>query len=309
MQTIIPGGLLLQLFQQTFGTKVDIVEQKIVSQDHDYLVLLIKLQNPHLQIVVKLAGPESPMAGSFDRTAMLHRLVATHTAIPVPEILAVNTSYHTWPWRYLIKTYIPGQEWVVVRQQMDREDLSHAYHQIGNAVAELHKIQFSGFGELANDGRVLSEGQFLAAFEKRAQLSIQSAPLRELFFSVLNNHKPLFSDIHQACLCHEDLHQHNIIFQYRQGTWHLATILDFEKAWAGYHEIDLARLEFWRGMTSDEFWLAYKSIQFIDPEYEGRRPIYQLLWCFEYARSTPEHLADTRHLCAHFGIQCPERFD
>jgi hypothetical protein len=30
----------------------------------------------------------------------------------------------------------------------------------------------------------------------------------------------------------------------------LATIQDFEKAWAGHSETDLARLEFWRGMTS-----------------------------------------------------------
>lgn len=309
METIISNEQLVQLFHQTIGTKVEIIEQKIVNQDHDYLVLLIKLQNPTLRIVVKLAGPESPMASSFDRTAMLHRLVATHTAIPVPEILAVNISYQTWPWRFLIKTYIPGQEWAIVRHQMDREDLSRAYRQIGNAVAQLHKIQFSGFGELANDGRVLSDGQFLDALVKRAQLSIRGAQLRDLFFSVVNRHTPLFSDIHQACLCHEDLHQHNILFQYRQGKWHLATILDFDKAWAGDHEIDLARMEFWRGMTNDEFWLAYKSVHIIDPEYEDRRPIYQLLWCLEFARSTPEHLADTRRLCDTFGIKSPERFD
>jgi aminoglycoside phosphotransferase (APT) family kinase protein len=309
METFITNDQLLQLFQHTFGIKVEIVEQKIVNQNHDYLVLLVELQNPLLRIVVKLAGPESPMASYYDRTAMLHRLVGTHTTIPMPEILAVNMSYETWPWRYLIKTYIPGQEWAVVRQQMDRDELSRAYHQIASAVAQLHMIQFPVFGELANDGSVLNNGQFLAAFSKRAQLSIQSAQLRDLFFFVLNKHTSLFTDIHQACLCHEDLHQHNILFQYLQGKWHLATILDFDKTWAGDHEIDLARMEFWRGMTSDEFWRVYKSVHPIQPDYEQRRLIYQLLWCFEYARSTPEHLADTRRLCAHFGIECPERFD
>jgi fructosamine-3-kinase len=309
METIIPNQLLLQLFQQTIGTKVEIVEQKIVNKDHDYLVLLIKLQNPFLRIIVKLAGPESTMASSFDRTAMIHRMIATLTTIPMPEILAVNSSYQTWPWRYLIKTYIPGQEWAVVRHQMDKEDLSHAYRQIGDAVAQLHTIQFSGFGELGNDGRVLNDGQFLEALVKRAQLSIQSAQLQDLFFSVLNNHSPLFSDIHQACLCHEDLHQHNILFHHRQGKWQLATILDFDKAWAGVHEIDLARMEFWKGMTGEEFWEVYQNIHPIEAGYAERRPIYQLLWCFEFARSTPEHLSDTRRLCDTFGIKSPERFN
>ena len=46
----------------------------------------------------------------------------------------------------------------------------------------------------------------------------------------------------------------------------------------------------------------------LEPGYAERRPIYQLLWCFEYARSTPEHLADTRKLCAQLGIPSPERF-
>jgi hypothetical protein len=38
--------------------------------------------------------------------------------------------------------------------------------------------------------------------------------------------------------------KHNILFQYRQGQWHLATILDFDTAWAGlgWRAIDAAGL-------------------------------------------------------------------
>ena len=93
----------------------------------------------------------------------------------------------------------------------------------------------------------------------------------------LAEQKILFTDINQTSLCHEDLHDHNILFQYRRGGWHLATILDFDKPWAGYHEIDLARMEFWRGMLSEEFWKAYKASYCLEPQYELRRPIYQLL--------------------------------
>ncbi len=309
MEPVIPHEQLLQLLQQTLGTKVELVDYKIGNWHHDYLVLLIQLRRPSIEVVAKLAGPEAPLACPFERTAMLHRLVATRTTIPMPEILAVDMSYQTWPWRTLIKTLIPGQEWAVVRRQMNTEELSNAYQQIGSAVAQLHTIQFSMFGELAVDGSVQGDEPYLTAFTERARCSIKNAHLRDLFFTLLEKQKHLFLDVCRASLCHEDLHGHNIIFQYRQGQWHLATILDFDKAWAGHHEIDLARLEFWKGMMSNEFWRPYEAICPIEPLYKQRRPIYQLLWCLEYAQPTAEHLKETQGLCVELGLPCPERFD
>ncbi|MEW6093889.1 MAG: fructosamine kinase family protein, partial [Chloroflexota bacterium] len=104
-------------------------------------------------------------------------------------------------------------------------------------------------------------------------------------------------------------HKHNILFQRQQGQWRLATILDFDKAWAGHHETDLARLELWEGMTSKAFWRSYRAICPADPLYKQRRPIYQLLWCLEYARPTAKHLADTQRVCAELGLPGLERFE
>ena len=307
-EKFFPHEHFLQLLKHTFGRKVELVDYTVANQHHDYLVLLVQLRHPFIKVVIKLAGPEASMICSFERTAMIHRLVGTHSTIPVPEILAVNISYQIWPWRYLIKTYVPGQELAVVRRQMNIEELSTAYQQIGNAVAQLHTIQFPTFGELAIDGGVQGEESFLPAFRKRVQQSIKKVHLRDLFFSALDNQLHLFEGVRYASLCHEDLHGHNILFQYRQGQWHLATILDFDKAWAGHHESDLARMEFWKGMTSNEFWRSYKAICSIDPLYKQRRPIYQLLWCLEYARPTLKHLVDTQRLCAELGIPSVEHF-
>jgi aminoglycoside phosphotransferase (APT) family kinase protein len=309
METAVPYDLLLQLLQQIFGTKVELIDYKIGNQQHDYLVLLVQLRNPSIEVVVKLAGPEAPLACPFERTAMLQRLVATRTTIPMPEVLAVDMSYQNWPWRYFIKTHIPGLEWAVVRQQMNREELSNAYQQLGNSVAQLHTIHFSMFGELAVDGSVQGNGPYFKTLTEHAHSSIHDAHLRDLFFSVLEKQQHLFLDVRHASLCHEDLHKHNILFQHRQGQWHLATILDFDKAWAGHHETDLARLELWEGVMSNEFWRSYEAICPIAPLYEQRRPIYQLLWCLEYARPTAEHLADTQRLCTELGLPCLERFE
>jgi Ser/Thr protein kinase RdoA (MazF antagonist) len=67
-------------------------------------------------------------------------------------------------------------------------------------------------------------------------------PELTLFMKVLDDNKDLFSEVGQTCLCHEDLHGYNILFRQVDGPWRLATILDFDKTWAGHHESDLARL-------------------------------------------------------------------
>lgn len=309
METVISYDLLLQLLRQTFGTKVELIDYTIGNQQHDYLVLLVQLRYPSLEVVIKLAGPEASMACSFERTAMLHRLVSTYTIIPMPEVIAVNMSFQTWPWRYLIRTHILGLEWVTVRPQMNVNELSTAYQQIGNVVAQLHTIRFPAFGELGADGVVQASDAYFSALVERARLSIKSLSLCDLFFSVLEKHRELFVDVRHASLCHEDLHKYNILFRYQQGAWRLTTILDFDKAWAGHHEIDLARFEFWEGALGPEFWKSYEAFHPLEPLYSQRCPIYQLLWCFEYAQPTAKHLADTQRLCAELGISRFDRFD
>jgi fructosamine-3-kinase len=300
---------LLQLLRQAFGAKVELLGYEVANSHHDYLVLLAQLRHPRIKIVIKLAGPEAPLACPFDRTATLHDLVRERTTIVMPEILAVDVSYQTWPWRYLVKTHIPGQEWRAIRPRLSAQELASAYRQIGNAVAQLHAIHFPAFGELAVDRSVQGSDSFITALKQRARRFIQSARLRALLLAALDEHARLFSDVYQASLCHEDLHGRNLIFQRQKGRWRLATILDFDKAWAGHHETDLARLDLWRGMTSQQFWHAYQALGPVEPLYRQRRPIYQLFWCLEYARPTAAHLADTRRLCVELGIPPIQRFE
>src|SRR5512143_591981 len=185
LESLVSPDLLLQLLRQTIGTRVEMIDCEIGNQHHDYVVLLIQLRHPSLEIVVKLAGPEAPWACPFDRTAMLHRLVATRTTIPMPEVLAVDTSYQIWPWRYFIKTQIPGQEWADVRPQLSHDELADAYRQLGNAAAQLHAIDFPSFGELGVDGSVHGHETYIAALAEHARAFLQNDYLRDLFSSLL----------------------------------------------------------------------------------------------------------------------------
>jgi aminoglycoside phosphotransferase (APT) family kinase protein len=296
------------LLRQTFGSKVELADYRVSKQRPDYLVLLARLLHPGTAVVIKLAGPAAQWAGSFERTAWLHRLVAQQTNVPVAEVLAVDASYQIWPWRYLIMTYLPGQEWSQVRHQLDPPGRVSALRQLGQAVAALHALHFPAFGELVADGSVVG-GSLIAALQSRAQRAIRHPRLQQLFLEVLDQHSALFADGGSASLCHDDLHGHNLLFDVRDGRWRLAAVLDFEKAWAGPAEADLARLELWTGMTGPSFWQGYQTDGLIDSQYSQRRPIHQLFWCLEYAQPTPKHLGTTERVCRELGVAWSGRFE
>ncbi len=288
---------ILPLLQQTFGFQVEILNAQIVNQHDDYWVLIAELSDPALTVVVKIAGENAPLAHDFDRTALLYQLVAVQTRIPMPEILAVGVFDS---WQYLIKEHIPGVEWRSIYPQLDAAQKQGAYRQIGAAVAQIHAMTYPAFGEIGGDEAI----NYVEALQERAKMSIKNPRLQDIMLSVIEQHEALFREVRDASLCHEDLHHGNILFT---DAGELATILDFEKAWAGHAEIDLARMEFWDGMVGDGFWEGYGGVP--DALYAQRRPIYQLLWCLEYAAPTERHLRDTRRLCEQLGLPAVVSFD
>ena len=303
---------IVPLLKATLGTQVRLVDCRVANCQPDYRVLLARLRHPDLKVVIKLAGPTAQMAGQFERTAAIYRLVARSSTLPVPEVLAVDVSMLAWPWRYLILTSLPGIEWRILRRRLKRAEGAAAqgaaaHREIGAAVGQLHRIGFPAFGPIGGSGQVQqsSDASILPALKKHAARIIPTPRLLDAFLDALERRSKWFEQHQEASLCHEDLHHSNILFEKQGGEWRLSAILDFDKAWAGPPESDLARLEIWRGMTSPDFWAAYLDVRAaaVDDGYLQRRPVYQLLWCLEYANPTPAHLADTRQVCQELG--CP----
>lgn len=296
------------LLKQIFGTNAEIAAHSLLVRKHDYIVMRAEMRQPAVDLILKLAGPEAPFACPFEQSAMIHQLVARQTSIVMPEVFAADSSYQHWPWRYLVRANMPGVEWAQVRDQLSEEEVAELHTQLGDAVAQIHNIRLPAFGEFTANGEVGDGKNYLEALRARSASTIKNGELRACFLSLLEQNTDLFAEIEDAALCHEDLHRHNILLRKESGRWHLATILDFDKAWAGCPESDLARLELWDGMTSEDFWRGYHSRREVTPLYASRRPIYQFLWCLEYAMQTARHLADTNRLCETLGLPRIEHF-
>ncbi len=297
----LDDALLIALLRSVLGSSTLLVSYRVVLRRDDYAVIAATLASPAREVVVKLAGPRAPIACPFDRTAAIVDLVRRQTPVPTFEVLASDVSYRDWPWRYLVTTHLPGVAWPTVSAPF-MGSAHQTYHDLGQAVAHLHHITFPAFGEIDADGSVHRGMSLLEALEDRAKHRVADPRHVALFASVLQDRASLFDDVTQPALCHEDLNPTNILLQQEDGFWRLSAILDFDSAWAGDPESDLARLDLWRGMMGDGFRTAYETIRPIAPRYAERRPVYQLLWCLEYASASPQHLADTAAVCAKLTI-------
>lgn len=274
---------------------VESIHCRLLKDQKDYRVWDVLLRKPSLRLIIKLAGPEAQYSSQFERAAAILRRVKEQTAIPMPDVLLADDSCHQWPWKVLIKTYIPGQEYAAIREQMTVTERSAAMAQIGDAVAQIHSIRFNSFGEVGADGQVKPAMNCIDALKAHAEKIIAHLDKdnrQERFLAALEPRLGLFANVRQACLCHEDLHAFNILFERSSGSWHLATILDFEKAWAGLPDSDLARMDLW-SITDESFWQSYTARQPVDNGYPARRALLQMLWCLEVDWDTPAHRATT----------------
>ncbi len=298
----IDAALLTRLLHSALGHCGDVTNYCIIRKDEDYAVIASRLTGPTQEVMIKLAGPHAVLTSAFERTAAIIQLVRSHSAVLTFDVLAVDVSYRLWPWRYIVTTVVPGEPWSNVPPKGHGTKPRALYVSLGKTIGQLHRIHFSSCGEVAPDGSVTAGTTYDQALRERARRRIANPAHAMLFISLLQERSQLFHGLVTGTLCHEDLNPSNLLVADAAGDLPAVAVIDFDSAWAGCFESDLARLELWRGMMGEGFWEAYQDYVPVSVHYPERRPIYQLLWCLEYARPTAQHLADTKRVCTALGI-------
>jgi aminoglycoside phosphotransferase (APT) family kinase protein len=228
------------------------------------------------RLVVKLArrGSDPSRAADFERTAAATALAAT-AGVPVAEVLAARTAGPGDEFGHLVQRHVDGLEWRLLRPTLEDGEVRSVHRQIAEALLALQTTRLPGFGDLDTTGGSAHD-DLLAALHRRADGLIRDAERRAAFAALLDREAGLFAD-DRPTLCHDDLHHDNVVLAQRHGEWRLAGVLDWDKAWAGPAESDVARMAFWDGMTGPGFWEVYRGAV---PERDGwarRALVHQLL--------------------------------
>jgi aminoglycoside phosphotransferase (APT) family kinase protein len=307
----LPAGLV-ELARAALGShlgpEASTAELRLVTGDGGRAVVVVSLAGQP-RFVLKLLWPDGSGRVDLARTAAVMAL-ARGAGVPVPETVAVGAiaagGEMEGRWQYLLQEHLPGIEWRRLRPTLDRDGLAAAHRDIARALVRLQSVRFPGFGEL-DAGAAPAATDLVTSLGVRAELRVGERRHRALFAGVLERSSHLFDDPGEPTLVHDDLHHDNLIFDRRDGQWQLRGVLDWDKAWAGPAESDVARLAFWDDMTGPAFWPVYRAGVPERPGEPERRAVHQLLWCLEYDDRTPRHRRDTARLCRRLGVSLEER--
>jgi aminoglycoside phosphotransferase (APT) family kinase protein len=281
---------LLALAVELPGVRV--TRAAVLSRGARHLVLDLALDRPPRQVVARLADPAAAPAVDLARTAAASAMAAA-AGVPVPAAVGLRRAAARDEWDCLLMEYAPGDPWSARRLAAGPAAVSAVHEQVRAVLAALRRVHLPSFGELDDDAG--TDGcDLLTALHRRAELRIVDPQRRALFDRVLAQEAAQFPDVDGAVLVHDDLHSANVLVtDDEQPT--LTAVLDWDKAWAGPADGDLARTAFWDGMPDLEPDGPLKVT-------ERRLVVQQLLWCLEREDDSRRHAADTAELCRRLDV-------
>jgi len=266
-------------------------ELDLLGSSDSHAVLLVRAGTTRL--VLKIADAAARPGLDLARSAAAQEL-ARRAGVPVGTVVAAGIDAELPSVQYLLQEEVQGTEWRRVRPQLRPDELVRASAEIAGAVLALQSVALPSFGALDDP----APHSLLEALHARVELRIPDDRRRRQATDVLHDHADLFRAPARPTLTHDDLHHANLLFRRGTSGWVLAGILDWDKAWAGSAESDVARMAFWDDMTSPDFWSVYRAGVPASDGWERRAMVYQLLWCLEYDVDTDRHRKDTAALVA-----------
>lgn len=265
-------------------------ELDVLGSSATHAVLLVRAGATRL--VLKIAASGARPGLDLGRSAAAQEL-ARQAGVPVGTVVAAGTDAELPSVQYLLQEEVQGVEWRTVRPRLRPAELARASADIAGAVLALQSVDLPSFGALDDP----APHSLVDALHERVDLRIPAGARRQAH-AVLQDHAALFTAPAAPTLTHDDLHHANLLFRQAAGGWVLAGVLDWDKAWAGSAESDVARMAFWDDMTGPAFWSVYRAGFPASDGWERRAMVYQLLWCLEYDVDTDRHRQDTASLVA-----------
>ena len=289
--------------------KLNVETVKVLSGGCWNRVIGVSFSSGQPQIICKISPVEKDE--KIIREYRVLGYFASHTAMPVPRPLLIDTSGELLPGTLLVMTRIPGVVLHRVFGLLTREIVDWLTDQIAAQVIELHKERSKGFGgvEVEEDDRYHSWPDFwLPRFDGVfAEIAtsglVADAMLRQI--ERLRLRFPVALDIgSRGTLTHYDIWSGNVMVDFEgsgfPGRPFVSGYIDIPGYWADYAR-ELSFMEMF-GMANDRFYDRYWSAYPQDEGFELRKNIYNLKMHLKHITMYPDqsYYRDGAEACLRF---------
>jgi hygromycin-B 7''-O-kinase len=181
----------------------------------------------------------------------VYRLLAAHTALRVPSVLHYAPTAAPGGLPVTILSLLEGRPLSEAAADMDADSLVGMYRAMGAALAEIHQIGQQAYGYLGTeildplpDNGSYMRHQFAKKLKEFDDLG-GDPRLREAVARRVERDGALFDNCRAAVLCHNDLHDGNVLVTRRAHGWEPTGVIDVENAIAADPLIDLAKTDYY----------------------------------------------------------------
>ena len=150
-----------------------------------------------------------------------------------------------------ILSLLPGRPLSEAAAGLGPEQIVEMYRQMGAILADVHRIGQAAFGYLTTeildplpDNGSYMRGQFAKKLKEFGQLGGDAA-LHAAVARLIERDRGLFDNCENAVLCHNDLHEGNVLVSPGPDGWRITGVIDVENAIAADPLIDLAKTDYY----------------------------------------------------------------
>jgi len=218
----------------------------------------------------------------------VYRMLASNGVGPIPEILHAEPDPDHFGVPFVIMTLLPGQPLALVSPGLDAGQIRRLYRQMGAVLAAIHRIGQDAFGYRVSrildpqpDNTAYMTRQFAMKLREFGDLGGDPA-LRDMIEVHVARRTALFANCAVPVLCHNDLHEANVLVARTGADWEVTGFFDVENAVAADPLLDLAKTEYY-SIKGD----AAKQAGFLDgygplpPDAPERLALYRLYHALE----------------------------
>jgi len=236
------------------------------------------------EFVLRIAPPDDAGFLFYERGMMaqepeVHQLVREETSVPVPEILAFDTSRSVLPRNFILMRRLPGL--ALSEAGPGRGTLGDVYRQVGRHLAQIHGIVRDRYGYLGAHRPMEPQSSWPAAFEVMWENLVEdirrcggySAEEARLVRLALHSNLAAFDYPGPARLLHMDVWAQNILVD---AAGRVTGLIDLDRALWGDPEVEFAVLDYC-GVSVPEFWAGYGRARPAGPA-AGRRQLFYYLY-------------------------------
>lgn len=218
--------------------------------------------------VVKFFPPM--VAGDFGKERGVYRLLADRVA-EMPRLLADGVWRDRQSWPYLVTSFVPGQAWREVRDEVPGEARLAIGRALGGLLRRVHDTRpIPGYGWSPVDSwrRLVITQVEAASPALRAHTALPEATI--LAAERLLRGTNWFAVAPRPRLLHGDLTEDHVLVGHRDGQWRMTGLLDWADAEWGDPPYDWVALYF--GFCGSDPALFRAVLSGYDPAGAGRTP-------------------------------------